>query len=49
MFMGKAEEGKAKEPIVRLVNAALYPMLLVYYYTLDDLHWFLPMNQNSPF
>ena len=38
MFMCKAEEGKGKEPFVRLVNAAPYPMMLLAYdYTLDDL------------
>ena len=41
MFMCKAEEGKGKEPFVRLVNAAPYPMMLLAYdYTLDDLHRF---------
>ena len=38
--MCKAEEGKGKEPFVRLVNAPYPMMLLAYDYTLDDLHRF---------
>ena len=38
MFMCKSEEGKGKEPFVRLINAAPYPMMLLAYdYIVDDL------------
>ena len=47
MYMCKAEEGKGKDPFVRLVNAAPFPMMvLAYDYTLNDVNRFCT-NDNT--